>query len=251
MPLLGALSWRTRTLLAGTGLAATMLVACGPIPPLAPDTLPPTGIPDLDPDHDYSGVDTIDGFTAQQHASVRLRVRSCDGWSNGSGFILDEATVVTNAHVIEDALWIEVTTYDGHDFTALSSQLAPVADLGLVHLDAVFTEFVTLSDRELELGDAVQVVGYPEGQQLTVETGTYEGTSEDYVGDTGQRVHSFNAYTLPGNSGSPIYDADGHVVSVLYASDTVEWSGGWPIRWLKELLDNPSDWEPNTPSCDA
>lgn len=240
---------RARVTLTLVGALAVSLVLTACLPPLAPRTLPPTTIPTATPQRQYTGITTVDGFSPQQHTAVRIRVSDCSGWANGSGFILDEGTVITNAHVIEDALWIQVTTYDGHDYTAVSSQIAPVADLGIIHLDPVFTDFVTLADTPLEYGDEVQVVGYPEGQALTVEEGTYVGTEADTVGSTGEDVQSFRAYTLPGNSGSPIFDADGKVVSVLYASDSVSWSAGWDITWLNELIANPQLWQANTATC--
>src|SRR5690606_36919775 len=102
----------------------------------------------------------------QQHVAVRLRVSDCHGWGNGTGFILDENHIITNKHVVEGALHIEVTTYDGRDFVAIESKIAPVADLAIVTVDGQFQDVVELSDRKLTVGDTVTIVGYPEGQHL-------------------------------------------------------------------------------------
>src|SRR5690606_31900658 len=150
----------TRTMRATAAAASALVIVaslagCGPVPPPPPGALPPTDVPYIKPSINIDGVDTTDGFTAQEHPAVRLRVSTCTGWANGSGFILDESRIVTNMHVIDDAIAIEVTTYDGRDYKAISSQLAPVADLGLVTLDPVFTEWVTLADTKLEPNDPV------------------------------------------------------------------------------------------------
>ena len=236
--------------LAASALAAATLTAsaCGPIPP-PPGALPPTAIPSIESTLAWDGPLTSDGFTPQQHTAVRLRVADCKGWGNGSGFILDENHIITNKHVVEGATHIEVTTYDGRDFVATASQVAPVADLAIVTLEAGFTEFVELSDHTLAVGDPVTVVGYPEGQELTVEDGYFVSTELDDVGDTGEYVDIFNAHTLPGNSGSAIFDEDGKVISVLYSSDKLRSSGGWNVKWLKELLADPSQWQPNPAPC--
>ena len=236
----------TASALLATGL---LLAGCGPIPPLAPAALPATEIPHVEPTVDVNGVNTTDGFTPQQHTAVRLRVTDCQGWGNGTGFVLDENHIITNRHVVEGATHIEVTTYDGKDYIATSSQVAPLADLAIVTLEPVFTEFVTFSDDTLERGDPVQIVGYPEGQALHVEDGFYESDELDDVGDSGEQVQVFNAHTLPGNSGSAIFDENGEVISILFASDLDRASIGWPVAWLQELLADPSMWESNPASC--
>ena len=230
-------------------VAGIVLAGCGPIPPLAPEALPPSEIPVVDPTVEVDGVNTTDGFTPQQHTAVRLRVTDCKGWGNGTGFILDENHIITNRHVVEGATHIEVTTYDGKDYVATSSQVAPLADLAIVTLEPVFTEFVSFSDDTLESGDPVQIVGYPEGQALHVEAGFYKADELDEVGDSGEQVQVFNAHTLPGNSGSAIFDENGDVISILYASDLDRSSAGWSVAWLQELLADPSMWKENAPAC--
>jgi S1-C subfamily serine protease len=229
-----------------TALAAS---ACGPIPPPPPAALPPTTIPSVEPTLTFDGPDTADGFTPQQRTAVRLRVSDCQGWGNGTGFILNENQIITNKHVVAGALHIEVTTYDGRDFVATASQVAPVADLAIVTLDTTFTDMVELSDRTLAVGDPIQIVGYPEGQALEVEDGFFVTTELDDVGDTGEYVDLINAHTLPGNSGSAAFDEDGKVVSIVYSSDSDQGTGAWNVKWLKELLDDPSLWQANPAPC--
>lgn len=240
-----------RRLLAASGVGAAVLVtaSCGVLPPLPPAVLPPTAIPSVESTLAFDGPDTIDGFTAQQHVAVRLRVTDCGGWSNGSGFIIDESRIITNKHVVEGATHIEVTTYDGRDYVAIDSLVAPVADLAIVTVDAQFADVAELSDRSLTVGDPVTIVGYPEGQRLTVEDGYFVRTEVDSVLDTGEHVDAIRAHTLPGSSGSAVFDEDGKVIGIVYASDTEQWTGAWNVRWLKELLDDPSLWQANPAPC--
>jgi S1-C subfamily serine protease len=242
---------RRRALAASAVATAAALTAsaCGPLPPPPPGALPPTAIPTIESTLAFEGPTTNDGFTPQQHTAVRLRVADCQGWGNGSGFILNENQIITNKHVIDGATHIEVTTYDGRDFVATASQVAPLADLAIVTLDTTFTDIVELSDRTLAVGDPVTIVGYPEGQALEVEDGFFVTTELDDVGDTGEYVDIFNAHTLPGNSGSAVFDEDGKVVSILYSSDTLRSSGAWNVSWLKELIADPSLWQPNPAPC--
>ncbi len=236
--------------LAASALSIAVLVAaCGPIPPPPPSALPPTDVPYIKPTINIDGVDTNDGFTPQEHTAVRLRVSTCEGWTNGSGFIIDESRIITNKHVIEDAIDIEVTTYDGRDYKAVNSQVAAVADLAVVTLDPVFTEWVTLAQEKLEPNDPVYSVGFPDAQALVVADGYFISTVPDELGNTGEFVYEFRLDSKQGSSGSAIYNAEGEVASILHGGDEEGWSLGWPVSWLNRQLADPDSWQPNTPSC--
>ena len=229
--------------------AALAVAACGvlPVPPPALET-------DFIPDVAAATVDassiTTDGFTTEQHLAVRIRVETCTGWATGSGWVLSDHEVVTNRHVIEGAIRIEITTYDGRDFTVLSSQVAGVADLGLLTLDSVFAETADYEVTQLSRLDPVSIVGYPEGQALTVEEGHFLESEEDDVNDSGELVWLLRAHVEPGNSGSPVYNDEGSVVAVLYAGDEYHEALAWPVAWLDALIQDPSGWQDNTTTCE-
>lgn len=228
--------------------ASAALAACGvlpsPPPPLQTDFIPEATASALP-----TGELSLDGFSHEEQMAVRLRVETCDGWATGSGWILNESQIVTNQHVIDNATHIEITTYDGKDYVALSSAVAPVADIGLVTVDPVFTSFAPWTEDEPEPGDEVTVVGYPDGQALTVENGYFQSDTLDDVGNTGEYVYFMQAHVEPGSSGSAVYNADGEVFGILYAGDEADGSLAWPTSYLAELLADPSGWVPNTPSC--
>jgi S1-C subfamily serine protease len=232
--------------LAGVG-ALLAIAACGVIP-APPPPLDTDFIPDVSPTVDPLAP-ASDGFTTEQHLAVRLRVETCDGWATGSGWILSENQVVTNRHVIEEGTRIEVTTYDGRDYTVLSSQVAPVADLGLLTLDSVFTEVAEYEITGARYLDPLTIIGYPSGDQLTVEDGHYLGAGKDTVGGTEHLVWNLRAPVKPGSSGSAVFNDEGKVVAVVYAGDDLETALAWPVVWLDRLIADPTGWEDNTHSC--
>ncbi len=237
---------RWRMLAGAAVLAAT--TGCGVLP-APPAPLDSNFVPSLEPSP-YLQVDAAaDGFTYQEHYAVRIRVATCTGWSTGSGWILSENQVITNEHVIAGATSIEVTTYDGHDYVATSSQVAPVADLALLTLDPVFTEWATWEVRDLEDDESVYVVGYPDGQAMHTSRGAYWGVVTDDVGETGEDVWELEAEVHPGNSGSPLYADDGVVVGTIYAGDEHGYAMAWPNSYLADLLDGSVAWLPNSPAC--
>ncbi|WP_291380197.1 serine protease [Demequina sp.] len=238
---------QVRAALAGAGTVLA-IAACGVIPAPPPaldaDFIPDVVSPTLDPSAASS-----DGFTTEQHLAVRIRVENCDGWATGSGWILSENQVVTNRHVIENGTRIEVTTYDGRDFTVLSSQVAPVADLALLTLDNVFTEVAEYEITGAQFLDPLTIIGYPSGDRLTVEEGHYLNAGIDEVDDSRELVWSVRGHVEPGSSGSAVFNDEGKVVAVVYAGDEFQRAIAWPIVWLDRLVQDPTGWQDNTASC--
>lgn len=228
-------------------LAAASLAACGVIP-APPGPLNTDFVPEVNPASPTTET-TSDGFSTEQHLAVRVRVETCDGWGTGSGWILSSHEVITNRHVAQGATHIEVTTYDGHDYVVNSSLIAMTPDLALLTLDDVFTESATLSPIEPANGAPLTIVGYPLGEALAVEKGHFIDTEVDTLGSSGEDVWLIDAHIDHGSSGSPVYNADGKVVAIVYAGDSAWDALAWPTSWLQSLLDDPTGWTENTATC--
>ena len=230
-----------------SALAVGAIAACGVLP-APPGPLETNFVPEATA---VAAVEqgTSDGFSTEQHLAVRIRVETCDGWATGSGWILSSNEVITNRHVVAGATHIEVTTYDGHDFVVNSSMVANTPDLALLTLDDVFAESAKTAEIDPENGAPLTIVGYPLGEALAVAKGHYIDTEVDSLGESGQEVWLIDAHIDHGSSGSPVYDADGNVVAIVYAGDS-EWDAlAWPASWLQGLVNDPTGWTNNTAAC--
>jgi S1-C subfamily serine protease len=84
-------------------------------------------------------------------------------------------------------------------------------------------------------GEAAAVIGFPENGPLDIEparTGTTRSviSSDAYNrGPVERIVTSFRVYVRPGNSGGPAVNADGRVVSTIFASRTDSDNAGYGI----------------------
>jgi putative serine protease PepD len=146
----------------------------------------------------------------------------------GSGWVVrsDQAgsDLVTNFHVVEEAVSAGIVTVDVQQFDrTLKGTIVRVDrndDLALVHVSASFTPLEVAASRP-PLGTAVMAVGSPLGLGGTVSVGVVSGFrslgGSDYV--------QFSAPISPGNSGGPLVDGEGHVVAIAtakYIGDGVE-----------------------------
>ncbi len=111
--------------------------------------------------------------------AVRIRNVRCDGLSTGSGFAVDSRTLITNKHVVDSSRSLQLLTYDGRDIAAQTASVAGLADLAIVRTAEDLPSAPTLAAADPAPGDAVTVVGYPEGGRLTVTQGSVIGTTTD------------------------------------------------------------------------
>lgn len=243
---------RTRiALVAAT--AAVLLAGCG-ILPAAPSPAPSNFVPsesaslgDVE-----SGALSPDGFTVAQRMSVRVRNIGCGFLATGSGFALDEHTLITNRHVVENAKHIEVSTYDGRIIQATAASTTTVADIAIVTTkESLGSTYADRAEADPAEGDVVTVVGYPSGGRLTTTSGVVLGETTDPLGGAVGTVLASTAQVEPGSSGSAVFNASGQVVGVVYAMNASDQSFIVPISTLNQLIDEPSLLVPDSEGCNS
>jgi Do/DeqQ family serine protease len=136
----------------------------------------------------------------------------------GSGVIVDAAQgyVLTNAHVVENANSIEVTTKDNHRFNAKLIGRDPDTDIAVLQIPASGLTAVPTGDSDhLQVGDFVLAVGNPFGLGQTVTSGIVSALGRSGLGIEGyEDFIQTDASINPGNSGGPLVDLEGRVVGI-------------------------------------
>lgn len=138
--------------------------------------------------------------------------------SVGSGVIVDAAQgyVMTNDHLLKDAVTIMVTLKDRRSFRAQLLGSDPATDVAILKIPAVGVHALPLGDSErLEVGDFVIAIGNPFGLGQTVTSGIVSavgrsGIAGNQLGELIQTDASIN----PGNSGGPLVNLAGEVVGI-------------------------------------
>ena len=235
-----------RLLLAAAALA---LAGCASIPDLPPP-LPTDFVPTPSPSASDPGpLLSPDGFDIAQRMTVRVRNVGCGFLATGTGFMIDEHTLVTNRHVIEDSSELEISTYDGHAVEATAARSTTAADIAIIRVEETLPVAAQLAARDPQTGDAITVIGYPGGGRLTTTSGIVLGNVQDPLNGSVGSVLGTTAQVEPGSSGSPVLDADGAVVGVIYAKNDVEQSFMIPVSTLLQLLEQESLLIPQQNSC--
>lgn len=241
----------TRRARAGAVLVGAVLAlsaGCSMLPAMpapVPTSVVPTDLPRPSPTS--SGNLSPDGFDAAQRMAVRIRNIGCGTLSTGSGFALDDHTLVTNRHVVKDASTLQISTYDGRDLAASAASTANLADLAIVHTQDALPAAPELATADPAIGDAVTVVGYPLGKALTVTTGHVISSETDPLNENLGAVLVTDAPVEHGSSGSAVLDGDGRVVGVVYAKDANGHSFVVPVSTLRSMLDDGASFTPSAP----
>ncbi len=140
--------------------------------------------------------------------------------SLGSGLIVDRAgIVITNAHVIEGASRILVTTREGDERAAEILGMDRDSDLAVLKIDRGGLTSVPLSARQdLLIGETVIAVGNPFGLSHTVTTGVLSAVGRTVPAENGSSFYTdflqTDASINPGNSGGPLVNLAGEVIGI-------------------------------------
>ena len=149
--------------------------------------------------------------------------------SNGTGFFISsDGYIVTNHHVVEDALRIQITLYDGTDLSATMVGYRAEDDIAVLKVEGNNYPTVQIGDSNaLKPGDVAVIVGHPSGEDgkwsttqgvisalnrvLSIEEASYFCEI---------KMIQTDATANPGNSGGPLCNDRGEVVGIITRKKT-------------------------------
>lgn len=170
------------------------------------------------------------------------------GTSMGSGFIIDpNGYIVTNAHVVGDGKYqkITVSLIDGSTEEGDVLWYDTTLDLALVKINRTGLPTVELGDSdELKVGEPTVAIGNPMTLDLerTVTQGIISGLNRAIAFENGTIIEPLiqtDASINSGNSGGPLFNAEGKVIGINTAKmSTAEGLGfSIPINTAKPIIE--------------
>jgi serine protease Do len=138
-------------------------------------------------------------------------------WGAGSGIVLGEGQVLTNAHNVRGDQ-VTVTFADGRTAEGSVAGHDIDSDLAVISVDTGEAPALPwASGASVEIGKPVFALANPGGRGLRVTSGFVSGIERTFRGPRGRRITGSLEHTaplLPGSSGGPVLDADGQLLGI-------------------------------------
>ena len=158
---------------------------------------------------------------------------------SGSGFLIRQPNYfITNYHGVEGHHVVSLEDQDENRYRAQVVLVSPSHDLAVLTAEGDFSSLAPTPIAEagtVELGDRMTVAGFPFGKPFSV--------TEGIVSSPRQRVDNryliqTDAAVNPGNSGGPMFNANGEVVAVTVSKmvDAENVGYGIPVSDLQKVL---------------
>lgn len=166
-----------------------------------------------------------DALTAAQESVVRIMGHAeCGSTFAGSGVVVGDGLVVTNAHVIagvdQPIVFAKESRFGS---VAVPVHFDPVRDIALLRVRDLDAPAVRMAGSPTE-GQTVAVAGYPNAGQLQVKAAGVRGlvtaTGSDIYGEgqSQRQVLVVAGNVIPGDSGGALLSSDGAMVGLVFAA---------------------------------
>jgi S1-C subfamily serine protease len=205
-------------LLPPTGPILNVLASLDPLPSISgplPRVPPPSGAILRDP-----------GVRAASRSVVRVLGTACGLAIEGSGWVAEPGVVVTNAHVVagEHDTTVEV---DGHEpqLSAYAIAFDPLDDIAILRVPGLSLPSLSLVS-DPPAGRPGAILGYPQDGPFDARPARIGATQRIATDDAYGRgpvsrlLTPLRGLVRPGNSGGPLVDRHGDVLTTVFASTT-------------------------------
>jgi S1-C subfamily serine protease len=165
---------------------------------------------------------------------ARIDGRGGGSFESGTAFALADGVVVTAAHLTDGQVLL-VTRCDGSEVAPSQIARSDGPDVALLVIEAAPMLAPPLAPADPTVGAPLVLPGFPAGGPLALEHGRVAG----YYDDGGDRVMEIDPTPISGQSGSPLLDATGRVVGVLFGVEEVSGHGlAVPVSALRTAIDD-------------
>jgi S1-C subfamily serine protease len=164
---------------------------------------------------------------------------SCSRQIDGSGFVYASERVMTNAHVLA-GVTDPVVEAEGEEYDATPVYVDPETDIAVLAVPGLPQVPLTFAAQPVDTGADAIIMGYPGGGSLYVgaarvrDRGDISGPDFRDQQTVVRDVYALYGSVRAGNSGGPLFDTDGHVLGVVFASAITDPNTGYALT-LKQV----------------
>lgn len=171
---------------------------------------------------------------AARDSVVKIEGEGCGGIVDGSGFVVANGFVATNAHVIAGIKAPYVKDVSGAR-RAVPVWFDPSLDFAVLRTSDLAGKPLPITTGSLPAGTPGAVLGYPNGGNFNVSLAAIldqfiaSGRNIYDRGNVERDVYEIKANVVPGNSGGPLISKEGEVMGVVFAQSTSHRGVGYAL----------------------
>ena len=166
---------------------------------------------------------------------VKVIGTACGLGVSGSGWVARGGLVVTNAHVVAGQDDTEVLLRgEGPALRAVAVRFDARNDVAILRVEGLAAPALPLASSPAA-GTAAAILGFPENGPYDVRAGRLGRTSQVLTADAygngpiPRRIAALRGTVRSGNSGGPMVDGSGRVVTTVFAATTSGRRGGYGV----------------------
>ncbi|QJY45888.1 MarP family serine protease [Pseudonocardia broussonetiae] len=159
---------------------------------------------------------------------VRGRAPSCQRALEGTGFVIGDGLVMTNAHVVAgtDEVGVEVIGRRGNPVELAGEVVLydPAVDIAVLRIPELDAPALAFRPQPAQVGEDAIILGYPLDGPFTPSPAkvrqeiTLNGPDIYDDATVSRNVYTVRAVVRSGNSGGPMIDRDGQVIGVVFGA---------------------------------
>lgn len=169
---------------------------------------------------------------AARPSMVLIAGPACDRILQGTGFVVEDDLVLTNAHVIAGSS--PRVEWEGRTFAAVPVVFDRDLDAAVLRVDGLDAPALTLLAQEVDRGAGGAVLGYPHGRYRELRAAARRALdavgrdiySEDQVR---RRIYELQVTVKPGNSGGPFVLPGGKVAGLIFGASVTNEELGYAL----------------------
>ena len=177
---------------------------------------------------------------------IRGKATQCSRALEGSGFVISDDHVITNAHVVAGTSEVDVVLPDGGGHTRLKSArvvyFKPEVDVAVLYVPGLDLPALKMAPRTAAISDDAVVLGYPLDGPFKASPARIAGqidlnAPDIYNGASVVRdVYAVHSVVRSGNSGGPLIAKDGTVYGIVFSEATNDPDMGYALT-VPQIMD--------------
>lgn len=149
---------------------------------------------------------------------VVIETQTMLGSGAGSGVVVtDDGYILTNQHVIDQAMAVKVTAQDGTSYEAEVIEENARKDLALIKINPQNKNELQPASlgnpNDVEIGETAIVIGNPLGLGISASQGIISATGRTV--DSKMQYFQIDAAVNPGNSGGGLFNIKGELIGIV------------------------------------